>query len=65
MPTNPTKERNPISFRLRKRITDKLTALAEATSRSETFLAEAALDHYCTLLKSPLRHAELVEASPE
>jgi RHH-type transcriptional regulator, rel operon repressor / antitoxin RelB len=45
--TPPDKEL--VSFRLRKELKRKLAALAEATGRSQTFLAEEALESYCDL----------------
>jgi len=42
-------EKEFISFRLRKGLKQKLTQLAEVTGRSQTFLAEEALEAYCDL----------------
>jgi RHH-type transcriptional regulator, rel operon repressor / antitoxin RelB len=49
MAMNQPEEREPVSFRFRKTINDKLSELSQATGRSKTFLAEEALEHYCDL----------------
>ena len=42
-------EKELVSFRLRKDLKAKLAALSQATGRSQTFLAEEAIDAYCDL----------------
>lgn len=49
MAQNNPDEKELVSFRFRKIVKQKLAALAEATGRSQTFLAEEALEQYCNL----------------
>lgn len=42
-------EKELVSFRFRKSLKQKLASLAEATGRTQTFLAEEALEQYCEL----------------
>ncbi len=44
-----SKNKEAVSFRLKKQIKDDLTALSEATGRSQTFLVEEALEGYLDL----------------
>jgi predicted transcriptional regulator len=44
-------ERESVSFRFQKSIKQDLSNLAEATGRSQTFLAEEAIRQYCELQK--------------
>ncbi|MGR3219727.1 MAG: CopG family ribbon-helix-helix protein [Candidatus Anammoxibacter sp.] len=49
MATTHTNEKELVSFRFHKTLKRKLANLAEATGRSQTFLAEEAIKQYCEL----------------
>jgi RHH-type transcriptional regulator, rel operon repressor / antitoxin RelB len=49
-------EKEFMSFRFRKGLKAKLDALAQATGRSKTFLAEEALEAYCDLHAWQVNH---------
>ncbi len=49
MATTHTNEKELVSFRFNKTLKRKLANLAEATGRSQTFLAEEAIKQYCEL----------------
>ena len=71
MATNYSEVREPVSFRFKKSINDKLNALSESTGRSKTFLAEEALETYCDLqswqveaIQEGIRAADAGELTP-
>jgi RHH-type rel operon transcriptional repressor/antitoxin RelB len=49
MPQTYAEEKELVSFRLRKSLKAKLASLSRATGRSQTFLAEEAIEAYCDL----------------
>ena len=42
-------EKEPVSFRIKRKIKNDLSSLAESTGRSQTFLVEEALEQYIDL----------------
>lgn len=44
-----SEEKELVSFRLRKTLKAKLASLSRATGRSQTFLAEEAIEAYCEM----------------
>ena len=57
-PAKSKPEKAFISFRFKKSLKDKLAALSEATGRSQTFLAEEALEAYCDLQAWQIAHIQ-------
>ncbi len=49
METSHTNEKRLVSFRFHKNLKQKLAHLSKATGRSQTFLAEEAIEQYCDL----------------
>ena len=49
MGTQNTNEKELVSFRFHKNLKRKLARLSKATGRSQTFLAEEAIEQYCDL----------------
>lgn len=49
METTHINEKELVSFRFKKTLKQRLAQLAKATGRSQTFLAEEAIEQYCDL----------------